>query len=123
MATLVAVGALALVAAGCSDDVDGQVDDAQEFINDESGDPNAYWDDFEDADCERFSSLDNDETTTCTATATSSTGNESAPATVVVTLDDCRDQSGDDAGRTCENMHYEYDIDVPPLPKDAKQKK
>jgi hypothetical protein len=92
------IGAITYGAIWGSDDVDAQVERVEESIVERFGDET--WE-FETAKCPRFDALDDGEKITCTATAMGE-GGRTAPANVVVTLEDCEVGNGDDAGESCD---------------------
>lgn len=92
------IGVITYAAIWGADDVDDQVDRVEESIVDRSGDET--WD-FEEATCPRFDALDDGEKITCTATAVGQ-GGRTAPASVVVTLEDCERGHDDEAGESCD---------------------
>jgi hypothetical protein len=92
------IGAITYGAIWGADDVDNQVDRVEESIVERFGDET--WD-FETAKCPRFDALDDGEKITCTATAVGE-GGRTAPANVVVTLEDCARGHDDESGESCD---------------------
>lgn len=100
------VGSIAYGAIWGSDEIDSQVHRIEESIVEHSGDQT--WD-FEEATCPRFDVLEDGEKVTCTATASDANGT-TAPATVVVTLEDCHKGGGDTASVVCD-FHSRWTVE------------
>ena len=101
------IGVLAYGAIWGSDEIDSQVDRVEESIVERFGDET--WD-LKDAACPRFDALEDGEKTTCTATATDANGT-TAPATVVVTLEDCHEVGDRDTGSVVCDFHSRWAVE------------